>query len=234
MSRKNLYLFFIVTLILGVISVISTFFLEMEAIRMSRVVTTIIFFLLFLKFKWYKIKLFFAVFLLFILADIGIVFFEDKWFCYLKLISTILAYFSLSTHVFLKIDFKNLKIFPSIVIGVLSISHIFLVFHFRKIIEMQMHGVLHEILFYGYSLAATMFLLSSIMYNISSDSRKADVFLGMNITFFLSDVLLMLAYYQGFFVTIQIEPIFHVLSLMLFLRYVILCEEDEVSQSYVE
>jgi len=225
-KRIHIPSFLITISVLALVNVILSCFLELQELRIVRLVTTIIFFGWFLKFKFLKKGLFTLVFALLVLSDLGIFFYENKWFCFLRFISFILFQILLSFHILKRTRIKKLKPIALGALLVLFISCLFLVINLSSILDFTVFGIVHQLLFYLYTITTLVLIFLSVFYNLEDYSKKADMFFGAIVSFLVSDILLMVGYYQDFYVAIQIERFFHIVAIALLLYYVILLSQN--------
>lgn len=215
-------LFFVVAL-----NIFVSLFKDLQMLRLARIATTIFYFGYFLYLKLYKSILFTTVFTLLVLSDIGIFNYENIWFCYLRFISFIVFNIILSYHVFKKSFLKTPNIFILITGLVLSISCLLLVIKLKDILDLNLFGFIHESLYYIYTATTFVLIILSVIYSLSSTTKKSDVFFALVVGFLISDILLMIGYYQDLFLVIQIERFFQVLAITMLLYYVILLSKNK-------
>lgn len=214
--------FILVASILTIINAAIVVCFDLQTTRIARIITTVLFFLWFLKLNLPKNNFFVSVFVILVLSDLGILFYENKWFCYLRFISFMALYMLLSYHVIGNLKVGKIKPFTFFVIGVLLISCIFLIYSLNDIIDFETYGHIFEVIYYTYCVIAFGLVLLSILHSINSSSNKSDVFTGVVVAFVISDVLLILGYYQDFFLALQIERVFQIFGIALLLYYSVL------------
>lgn len=231
-EKSNIHLssFLLTVSILAMANIILSLFLELQELRVVRILTTVIFFGWFLKFKLSKKKLFSLVFLLLVLSDIGIFFYENKWFCFLRFVSFIAINLILSFHIFNRAYIKKLKPFAIVIILVLFISCSLLVISLEDLLDFSIFGMVHEFLFYLYTLSTFLLMLFSVLFSLNDYSKKSDIFFGAVIAFLVSDILLMVGYYQDIYLVIQIERVVQILAIALLLYYILLLDQEVASE----
>ncbi|MFK7831790.1 MAG: hypothetical protein AB8B52_00805 [Winogradskyella sp.] len=222
----NLSYFIIGVSLLILINVVLAQSFDLQEWRITRSITTVIIFGWFLSFKVKK-KLFFSlIFALLLIADLALLDYEAKWFCFLRFITFIIINALLCVHLSKKISVKQLTPFVLVTIFILFVSCIFLAIQLSELIDFTIFGLFHEVLFYTYALSTFLLVLFTVLTSLNDYSKKNDIFLGAIIAFFLSDVLLMIGYYEQFYLAFQIDCFFHILAMALLIYYVVLCNDN--------
>ncbi len=76
-----------------------------------------------------------------------------------------------------------------------------------------------EILFIIYAFALLVLVICSVLNSLNDYTKQSDVFFGLVVSFLLSSILLVIAYYQGYHLAMQFERLFQILAMALLLYY---------------
>lgn len=227
MKKLNIKSFLLLTIGIFLINIIVSLFNDLQLLRTARLATTLFYVFYFLSLKLYKNIVFTFVFVLIFLSDLGLYYYENEWFCYLRFVSFIVMHILLSCHIYNKSYFKTLKPLVLFTFLIFFLSIVFLIPNLKSILDLNTFGKIQEYLYYIYSLTITILILLTVIYNLNNTSKRVEVFFGMVVSFFVSDILLMVGYYQNFFLVIQIERFFKVLTMFMLVYYVVLLRNNE-------
>lgn len=222
MKKLSLKLFLLLALLIILLNLIFSLFNDLQLLRIVRLITTVLFLLFFIYLKLHKSLMFTLTFLLLLLSDIGILYYENKWLCYLRFVAFIIIHILLSYHIFNRFYFKKIKPIVVVAFLVFFVSCIFLVVKLKSVIDFNVFGEIHEYLYYVYTITITALIFLSTIYSLVNNTIRSDIFFAMIVSFLISDILLMVGYYLDFFLILQIERFFQVMAMTMLLYYVVI------------
>ncbi|WP_282044367.1 hypothetical protein [Winogradskyella flava] len=229
LDKKKLFKtssFIILLSILICANLIVSSYVNMEQLRIPRIMTTVILFLWFLNLELERRTLSIMAFSLVLIADITLVGYENKWFCFLRFITFIVINSLLIAHIFKPKFLKNVKAIPLIMILVLFVSCLLMIKYLSEFIDFSVFGMAHEVLYYIYAVTTLLLVLSTVLHSLNDYSKKIDIFLSAVVSFLISDLLLIIGYYSDSYLAIQVERVFHIAAIGLIIYYVILFNRD--------
>ena len=227
LNTSNFIMFLCVLLL---INVVSSMYLDLVGMRPVRVATTLILFIYFLFLKIEKRTFPIIAFSLLLLADIVLLGYENRWFCFLRFIIFIIIYSLLLVHIFNKEILKKIKPLPFVIIAVLFISCLYLITYLSDFIDFSIFGQTHKVLYYVYAVLNLLLILCTAVYSLYDFSKKTDVFLGAIVSFLISDLLLIIGYYSESYLAIQVERFFHIAAIGLITYYIVLFNTRKKNQ----
>ena len=115
----------------------------------------------------------------------------------------------------------------------LAASFLFLVFKLKNVLDLNTFGIIQEYLYYVYAAVIIILIILSIFNSLSIESKRSEVFFAIVMSFLLSDVLLMIGYYQNYFFALQIERFFQISAISMLFYYVFVLFNKEFSKEEV-
>lgn len=225
--------FLILTILLVLTNVLCSLFMNMEALRIVRVSTSLALYVSFLVMSFSIRRPFVLSLGLVLLADISLLNYENKWFCFLRFITFIVFNILLTFHIFKRQYIHKFKIIPTFVITILFIACLFMIEFLSKFFDFTLFGEVHQYLYYIYALSTLILILGTVIHSMKDYSRKIDLFLGAVWSFLVSDLLLIIGYYQNWYLAIQIERAFHILAIYLIINYVALLNRKQNKVEFI-
>lgn len=218
------------TLLLLLFNLIVTSAYDYTYLRLGRVITIIIFFIMFLFYDGYNIKRLFYAFLLLVISEFGILFYEHNIMWNVKFICTMSAYALIISYLYPKVKNIKLNITSAILFIVLIASNILMLMTVKTYAGIHINGMINELVFYSCGITLLTMVWLTVAYSFRSDSIRSSIILGAVLGFFISDVLVAIAYYLKLFYVYYAERIIAILALMLLLIFSVLEIKKEANK----
>lgn len=217
-----------VAVILCVINIYTVYNFGVSEQRIIRLINSSVFLFLFIIFKGYKGNFFFLAFLCFWLSDICILNYENSVFNTLALALPILAYFTISTHIYIKTKPIRLNKYIIVFFTFIILLNIYMIYEIVEVIQLGLTNNLEKIMIYANGLSLIIIGTMAGIYNLNYNSAHSTYCIFFVFIFILSAICNVLAYYLNIEILFYFNRSFYVLGLTTMLLYTLLQKKEEL------
>lgn len=199
-------------------------------IRITRVITTCVFFIFYIYCNGIKkIWLFYAL-LGFLISDFALIYYEKPIYNKANSILSIISYWFIIKHYFkntiLKIGKKNALFY-----SILAVVCCFCLFLILNSIHHKLHDVFNTFLLFIYGITLITVCVLAASYNSKFGIMRSTYFVFFVFAFSLSDFCAVLAYYFDFYALFFLNRTIYIFALFFVINYVL--TKPEIKENYL-
>ncbi|MDN3593325.1 hypothetical protein [Zunongwangia endophytica] len=179
--------------------------------RWMRFITSAFYLIALVFINTYGWRLFLAFFL-FAICDFSVIFYEDPTFNAAAFISRGLAFITVSSIGFVRLNrFRISKI--ELAVGLILVGiNCFLLFELESMMTLHDHEELGKAAFYGFAGITIITMIIAVSYNNRFNNKKSLFYLGAVLWMILSDLSFFISYYLDFSIFNYPDRIFNILG----------------------
>jgi len=215
--RKNLIALTSVLIIVGIFVIANFSVLERRILKFSAVASFLIFFLIYKGFS--KSKIVFGVLLSFLISDALGFYTENSFFTKYIYIVRIIGYLLLIKSVFKKVKISKVKPFVFIIFLIIIFLDFYLLYILVENVIKNINDIFEYIIVLVYGVVVVVAIFMSANYNLRYNNKRSAYFYYGVLTFVLSDLSFLSAYFLNYTLLFYPDMIFYFLGLFCIINY---------------
>lgn len=195
MPQTNKIILLVTSLIILAVNIFIVSTDSLQAIRVSRVFTSISFLIILLIVNSFRDRQIGLIFLCFLIADICMLKYEEIWFGRSCLLFFLISYVILIFRVSKKVVLKNLSKFMISVFIVITAVNIYMIHELIEITQIKIYDPFHKLIIYLIGVIHIALTLIASNYNLKYNTKQSMYFTYLSVAIIFGDLCTFIAYY---------------------------------------
>ncbi len=227
--RFNKKTLLIISIILFLINAYVTLSYTLIESRMMKLISAVIYFILFLFYKGFKNKSILLAISCFLVSDIFLIYYEKLSSNKLTSLIIIIGYIILIGHVFKRVQLKKINKYLLAFFAILILLNSYALYEVLKSLEYRFYDSLQQIIFYTHGIVIIALCAVAANYNFVYNTNKSMYFMYFSFAFAFSNLTAFLAYYYDTSIFFVLSRFLYVFAFFFVVNYVTVAhEKDEV------